>query len=53
VIVDSEWNQEAIQQYIDEEIEESLNLDYKAAGALGRTDGKKKEITNALSHNRC
>ena len=27
-----------VQQYIDDEIEESLNLDYKAAGALAKTD---------------
>ena len=39
----------AFKLYIDEGIEESLNLDYKAAGALGKTDGKKKEISKDVS----
>lgn len=43
------WDQSRIQQYIDDEIEESLGLDYKAAGALGRSDSKKKEITKDVS----
>jgi hypothetical protein len=44
-----QWNELAIQRYIDEQIEESLNLDYKAADALVKTDGKKKEITKDVS----
>lgn len=43
------WDEARIQQYIDDGIEESLNLDYKAAGALGKSDGKKKEITKDVS----
>ncbi len=43
------WDQARIQQYIDDGVEESLNLDYKAAGALAKTDGKKKEITKDVS----
>ncbi len=44
-----EWNEAALQQYIDDEIEESLTLEYKAADALEKTDGKKKEITKDVS----
>lgn len=49
--VDSEakWTQERLQAYIDNGIEESLTLDYKAAPALDRTDSKKKEITKDIS----
>ena len=43
------WDEARVQQYIDDGIEESLNLDYKAAGALAKTDGKKKEITKDVS----
>jgi hypothetical protein len=43
------WNQTVIQQYIDDEIQESLTLEYKAADALGKSDGKKKEITKDVS----
>lgn len=43
------WDQIRIQQYIDQEIEESLSLDYKAADALSRTESKKKEITKDVS----
>ena len=34
---------------IDDEIEEHLNLEYKSADALGKTDGKKKEISKDVS----
>lgn len=44
-----EWNEAALQQYIDSAIEESSNLEYKAADALERTEGKKKEITKDVS----
>src|SRR4051812_21611922 len=44
-----EWTEAAIQLYITDEIEESLTLDYKAADALDKTDGKKKEITKDVS----
>lgn len=43
------WDQAAIQQHIDDEIQESLTLEYKAADALGKSDGKKKEITKDVS----
>ncbi|MCH8878207.1 MAG: ATP-binding protein [Chloroflexi bacterium] len=43
------WDQPQVQQYIDDEIEESLTLEYKAAGALGKSDGKKTEITKDVS----
>ena len=43
------WDQSRIQQHIVQEIEESLTLDYKAAGSLSKTDGKKKEITKDVS----
>ena len=43
------WDEARIQRYIDDEIEESLNLDYKAADALAKTDGKRKEVTKDVS----
>ncbi|PWB50542.1 MAG: ATP-binding protein [Anaerolineales bacterium] len=43
------WNQQAVQQYIDIEIQESLVLEYKAAEALGKSDGKMREITKDVS----
>jgi hypothetical protein len=43
------WGEAEIQRYIDDEVEESHTLDYKAAEALGRSDGKKHEITKDVS----
>lgn len=43
------WNITKIQQYINDGIEESLNLDYKGAGALQKTEDKKKEISKDVS----
>ncbi len=43
------WNQEKLEQFIRDRIEESLTLDYKAAASLGRADGKKSEITKDIS----
>src|SRR5687768_17044874 len=43
------WDLKSIQSYIDNQIEESLNLDYKAADALQKTDGRKKEISKDVS----
>lgn len=40
---------EEIQQYIDEQVEESMFLEYKEADAIGRTDGKRKEIAKDVS----
>lgn len=45
----AEWNEAALQHYVDDGIEESLTLEYKAAEALQRTEGKKKEITKDVS----
>jgi hypothetical protein len=38
------WNRERIEQLIRDNVEESLALEYKAAEALGKSDGKKAEI---------
>lgn len=43
------WNEEKLKNLIKDEIEENLNLDYKAADALGKTDSKKKEISKDVS----
>ncbi|MYD09099.1 MAG: ATP-binding protein [Chloroflexi bacterium] len=43
------WDEARVQRYIDDGIEESLNLDYKAAGALAKTDRKRREITKDVS----
>ncbi len=43
------WDLPAIQSYITNQVEENLNLDYKAADALQKTDGKKKEISKDVS----
>jgi hypothetical protein len=43
------WDQARIEQYITEGIEESLTLDYKAAGSLDKHPEKKKEITKDVS----
>ena len=45
----AQWDQARIQQLIDDEIEESLTLEYKSAPALSRSDGKKREITKDVS----
>jgi hypothetical protein len=44
-----QWDEAALQQHIDAEIEESLTLDYKAAGSIDKAEGKKKEITKDVS----
>jgi hypothetical protein len=43
------WNQTELQRHINDGVEESLTLDYKAGDALGTSDGKKKEITKDVS----
>jgi len=45
----SRWDQQALQSYIDNVAEESQHLEYKAADALGKSDGKKAEITKDVS----
>jgi hypothetical protein len=42
-----EWNEEKVGSYIRDKIEESINLDYKGAGALARE--KTAEITKDIS----
>lgn len=43
------WNLDRIQSFIDNQIEESNTLDYKAADALAMTDGKKNELSKDVS----
>jgi hypothetical protein len=43
------WEQATVQQHINDQIQESLTLEYKAAAGLGKSDGKKKEITKDVS----
>jgi hypothetical protein len=43
------WNEARLSKLIENEIEESLTLEYKSAEALDRTDLKKKEITKDVS----
>lgn len=43
------WDQSRVEEYITQGIEESLTLDYKAAGSLAKTDGKRTEITKDVS----
>ncbi len=43
------WDLPTIQSYIKNQVEESINLDYKAADALQKTDGKKREISKDVS----
>lgn len=43
----NEWNQDRIQQYIDNKVEESTTLEYKSAGALDIS--KKKDIAKDVS----
>lgn len=43
------WDEARLRQLINDQIEESLTLDYKAAEALGNSDKKKKEISKDVS----
>lgn len=43
------WNETRLQKLIENEIEESLTLEYKSAEALDRNETKKKEITKDVS----
>ena len=45
----SDWTKEKIIDYIKNGIEENKHLDYKAADALGKSDGCKKEISKDVS----
>jgi len=44
-----EWEKSDIYQLINDGVEENLHLEYKACGALAKTDGKKKEISKDVS----
>lgn len=43
------WQESTIREYVTNAIQESLVLDYKAADALGSSEGKKSEITKDVS----
>lgn len=43
------WTIEKINQYIENGIEENINLDYKGSGSLRKIDDKKKEISKDIS----
>lgn len=43
------WDQLRIDNYISNEVEEGLSLEYKAAAAIGKSDSRKKEITKDIS----
>jgi hypothetical protein len=45
----SEWTESEILELITNQVQESLTLDYKACDALGRSEGKKKEISKDVS----
>lgn len=44
-----EFSEKDIQSLIDNEIEESIHLDYKDADSLGKSDGKKKELSKDIA----
>ena len=43
------WNLETLEGLIENKVEENLNLDYKAAGSLERSDNKTNEISKDIS----
>jgi hypothetical protein len=43
------WDITTVRSYIDNQVEENINLDYKAADALQKTDGKKKDVSKDVS----
>jgi len=45
----TKWDEAELQRHIDDGVEENLNLDYKAAGALEKSDEKRAEITKDVS----
>lgn len=44
-----EWTPESLQRHLDDQVHESLNLDYKGADSLDKSPGKKKEIHKDVS----
>lgn len=47
--MNDDWTYEKLNQLIVDKVEENLNLDYKGAEALSKSDLKKKEITKDIS----
>jgi len=45
----TKWEQASLEEYINNEVEENIHLDYKAAGSLAKTDDKRFEITKDVS----
>lgn len=43
------WNLDRIKRLIRDSVEQSLSIEYKSAGALGKSDTKKTEITKDVS----
>ncbi|NCU05391.1 MAG: ATP-binding protein, partial [Chitinophagaceae bacterium] len=43
------WNLQKLNAFIQDQVEENINLDYKAADALQKTAGKKTEISKDVS----
>lgn len=44
-----EWTRERLQRHLDDRVQEDLNLDYKGADSLAKSDGKKREIHKDVS----
>lgn len=47
--MNNEWNEERVQQFIIDGIEESLTIEYKSAGAFAKTNEKRRGITKHVS----
>lgn len=45
----NQWDRERLARMIADGVEEHLGLDYKAAGSLAKTDGKRREVTKDVS----
>lgn len=45
----NEWTEEVVLSLVENQVEESLHLDYKACGALQKTDRAKEEISKDVS----
>jgi len=45
----SEWTERDLRDLIEDQVSESLTMDYKASSALQRADGKKAELSKDVS----
>src|SRR2546422_294753 len=45
----NEWTKQRLDQMLDDDVEESLTVEYKRADSLGKTDPKRVEITKDVS----